>query len=95
MSPEKQRILGEELDTMLQLGVVEPCESPWSSPVLLTPKKDGKLRFCLDSRKLNSVTRKDAYKLPYVSEILDNLKNAKYLSSIDLSKAFWQIPIAT
>lgn len=93
LSPEKQRIACEELDEMLKLGVVEPCESPWSSPVLLTPKKDGKLRFCLDSRKLNSVTKKDAYKLPYVSEILDSLKNARYLSSIDLSKAFWQIPI--
>lgn len=94
LPPEKMRIICEELDDMIKLGVVEPCESPWSSPVLLTPKKDGKLRFCLDSRKLNSVTRKDAYKLPYVAEILDNLKNAKYLSSIDLSKAFWQIPIA-
>lgn len=94
LPPEKLRIICQELDEMIQLGVVEPCESPWSSPVLLTPKKDGKLRFCLDSRKLNSVTRKDAYKLPYISEILDNLKNAKYLSSIDLSKAFWQTPIA-
>lgn len=94
LSPERQRILSEQLDEMLSLGVVEECESPWSSPVLLTPKKDGTLRFCLDSRKLNSVTKKDAYKLPYISEILDNLKNAKYLSSIDLSKAFWQIPIA-
>lgn len=94
VSPEKQRILSEELDEMLALGVVEECESPWSSPVLLIPKKDGRLRFCLDSRKLNSVTKKDAYKLPYISEILDNLKNAKYLSSIDLSKAFWQIPIS-
>lgn len=94
MSPEKLRILQEELDDMLSLGVVEPCESPWSSPVLLTPKKDGKLRFCLDSRKLNSVTKKDAYKLPYISDILDNLKNAKFLSSIDLSKAFWQVCIS-
>ncbi|KAG6461363.1 hypothetical protein O3G_MSEX012580 [Manduca sexta] len=93
LSPEKQRVLCNELDEMLALGVVEPCESPWCSPVLLSPKKDGKLRFCLDSRKLNSVTKKDAYKLPYMSEILDNLSNACYLSSIDLSKAFWQIPI--
>lgn len=94
MSPEKQRLLCEELDEMLKLKVVEPCESPWSNPVLLTPKKDGKQRFCLDSRKLNSITKKDAYNLPYISEILDNLKNAKYLSSIDLSKSFWQIGIS-
>lgn len=93
MSPEKQRILVEQLDEMLKEDVVEPCESPWSSPVLLTPKKNGELRFCLDSRKLNSITKKDAYSLPYISEILDNLSDAKYLSSIDLSKSFWQILI--
>lgn len=78
---------------MLRENVVEPCESPWSSPVLLTPKKNGELRFCLDSRKLNAVTVKDAYSIPYISEILDNLRDAKYLSSLDLSKSFWQIPI--
>lgn len=94
MSPEKQRILVEQVDEMLSLDVVEPCESAWSSPVLIVTKSNGQPRFCLDSRKLNSVTKKDAYSLPYISEILDNLRDAKYLSSIDLSKAFWQIPIA-
>lgn len=94
MSPEKQRILVEQVDEMLSLDVVEVCESAWSSPVLLVAKKDGQPRFCLDSRKLNSITKRDAYSLPYVSEILDNLRDARYLSSIDLSKAFWQIPIA-
>lgn len=93
MSPEKQRILVEQLDEMLKEDVVEPCESPWSSPVLVTPKKNGELRFCLDSRKLNAVTKKDAYSLPYMAEILDNLRDARYLSSIDLSKSFWQILI--
>lgn len=93
MSPEKQRIITEQVDEMLDLDVIEPCESPWSSPVLVVGKKDGKPRVCLDSRKLNSVTKKDAYSLPYVSEILDNLGDARYLSSIDLSKAFWQILI--
>lgn len=94
MSPEKQRILVEQVDEMLALDVVEPCESAWSSPVLIVSKKNGQPRFCLDSRKLNAVTKRDAYNLPYVAEILDNLRDAKYLSSVDLSKAFWQIPIA-
>lgn len=93
MSPEKQRILTDQVDEMLALDVVEPCESAWSSPVLIVYKKNGEPRFCLDSRKLNSVTKRDAYNLPYVTEILDNLRDAKYLSSVDLSKAFWQIPI--
>lgn len=94
MSPEKQRTLIEQVDEMLTLDVVEPCESAWSSPVLLVNKKNGQPRFCLDSRKLNSVTKRDAYNLPYISEILDNLRDARYLSSIDLSKSFWQIEIA-
>lgn len=94
MSPEKQRILVEQVDEMLSLDVIEPCESAWSSPVLLVSKKDGQPRFCLDSRKLNSVTKRDAYNLPYISEILDNLRDARFLSSIDLSKSFWQIDIA-
>ncbi|XP_063635205.1 uncharacterized protein LOC134805954 [Cydia splendana] len=94
LSPEKQRILVEQVDEMLSLDVIEPCESAWSSPVLIVDKKDGKPRFCLDSRKLNSVTKRDAYNLPYIAEILDNLRDARYLSSIDLSKAFWQIKIA-
>ncbi|CAG9129442.1 unnamed protein product [Plutella xylostella] len=94
MSPEKQRILQEQVDEMLELDVVDRCESAWSSPVLIVYKSNGQPRFCLDSRKLNSVTKRDAYNLPYVSEILDNLRDAKFLSSVDLSKAFWQIPIA-
>ncbi|CAG5036780.1 unnamed protein product [Parnassius apollo] len=94
LSPEKQRILAEQVDEMLALDVIEQCESAWSSPVLIVTKKNGQPRFCLDSRKLNSITKRDAYSLPYISEILDNLRDARYLSSIDLSKAFWQIPIA-
>lgn len=93
LSPEKQRILVEQVDEMLSLDVIEPCESAWSSPVLIVTKKNGQPRFCLDSRKLNSVTKRDAYNLPYISEILDNLRDSRYLTSIDLSKAFWQIPI--
>lgn len=94
LSPEKQKILVEQVDEMLALDVVEPCESAWQSPVLLVTKKNGQPRFCLDSRKLNSVTKRDAYNLPYISEILDNLRDARFLTSLDLSKAFWQIPIA-
>lgn len=93
LSPEKQQILVQQLDEMLSLDVVEPCESAWQSPVLIVNKKDGKPRFCLDSRKLNSVTLKDAYNLPYISEILDNLRDARFLTSLDLSKSYWQIEL--
>lgn len=94
MSPVKKKILCEQVDEMLSLDVIQPCESSWSSPVLVVNKKNGQPRICLDSRKLNSVTKRDAYSLPYVSEILDNLRDAKFITSIDLSKAFWQILIS-
>lgn len=93
MSPAKQQILQQQVDEMLALDVIEPSDSAWSSPVLIVQKKNGEPRLCLDSRKLNSVTKKDSYSLPYISEILDNLRDAKFLTSLDISKAFWQISI--
>ena len=61
------------LDDMLGRGVIQPSSSPWVSPVVLVPKKDGSFRFCIDYRKINSVTRKDAYPLPRVDDTLDTL----------------------
>lgn len=93
LSPARQKQLELEVDEMLKLGVIRPSRSPWSSPVLIVTKKDGTGRFCLDSRKINNVTIRDAYPLPYISRILDKLGGARYVSSIDLSKAFWQIAL--
>lgn len=61
ISPALQKQLETELDNMIRKGIVERSNSPWSSPVLLVPRKDGKYRFCVDYRKLNNVTRRDAY----------------------------------
>lgn len=94
MSPSKLAELNRQLDEMLENDVVEPSSSPWNSPVTIVPKADGTWRFCLDSRKLNAVTKHDAYPLPYITHILDQLGNAKYLSSIDLKSAYWQVKLA-
>lgn len=91
LSPSKQLTLEKELDRMLQLGVVVPSNSPWNSPVVMVTKPNGKLRLCLDCRKLNAVSKADAYPLPYIHQILDSLRDARYLTSIDLSAAYWQI----
>lgn len=93
VSPYKQKIMDDELKKMLEMDIIEPSKSSWSSPVLLVPKKDKSYRFCVDYRALNAVTRKDAYPLPYVSAILDRLRGAKYLSSMDIKSAYWQISV--
>lgn len=93
ISPAMQVHLYKELERMLALGVVRESNSPWNSPVLLVAKSNGDYRLCFDGRKLNSVTKRDAYPLPYVSDILNKLRDAKYLTSIDLKSAFWQIPL--
>lgn len=93
ISPHRLVELNRQLDEMLEQDVVEPSTSAWNNPTLFTAKSNGELRFCLDSRKLNSVSKRDAYPLPYISRILDQLRDAKFLSSIDLKSAFWQIPL--
>ena len=93
VSPIIQGHINRELDEMLALKVVEPSTSGWSSPVLLVKKKDGTYRFCVDFRRLNAVTDRDSYPLPYVTATLDKLRNARYLSSLDIKSAFWQVPM--
>lgn len=93
VSPYKQKIIDDEITKMLELGVIEPSKSAWSSPILLVPKGDQTYRFCVDYRALNKVTKKDAYPLPYVSAILDRLRGARYLSALDIKSAYWQIGV--
>ena len=90
-SPALMRQLNVELDNMLKDGIISPCSSPWSSPVLMVKKKTGDYRFCFDGRKLNEVTVQDSYPLPRIEQLLSKLSHSKFLSSIDLKSAYWQI----
>lgn len=86
-------VMKDELEAMQRLGVIESSTSEWSNPIVLVPKKDGSLRFCLDFRKLNSVSKFDPYPMPRVDELVENLGKAKYLTTLDLCKGYWQVPL--
>ena len=74
--------------------VIKPSHSPWSSPIILVRKKDGSTRFCIDFRKVNSITKKDAYTLPRVDDTLDTLGGSKIFSTLDLASGYWQVEVA-
>lgn len=93
VSPYVQAEMDKELERMLRLGVIQPSESPWASPVVGVRKASGELRLCLDARRLNDITKKKAYPLPYKSRILGQIKGTQFLSSIDLKNSFWQVPL--
>ena len=82
------------LQEMLDLGAIRPSNSPWASAIVLVRKKDGRLRFCIDLRKLNNRTVKDAYSLPRIESILDSLGGAQIFPTLDLKAGYWQVEMA-
>ena len=87
----EQKIINEEIQKMIDNKLIQESSSPWSSPVVLVSKKNGKKRFCVDYRKLNAITKKDSYPLPRIDEMLDSLAGAKYFSTLDLMSGYWQV----
>ena len=83
----------EHLKLMLDAGVICPSNSPWCNAVVLVRKKDGSLRFCIDFRKLNSLTVKDSHPLPHICETLESLTGAAHYSTFDMNSGFWQVPM--
>ncbi|XP_053873204.1 uncharacterized protein LOC128831095, partial [Malaclemys terrapin pileata] len=89
----RRQVVEKEVRAMLDLGVIEPSQSEWRSPVVLVPKPDGSQRFCIDFRRVNAISKFDAYPMPRIDELLARLGGARYITTLDLSKGYWQIPL--
>ena len=94
LSETELRHLKEYIEQMLARGWIRPSKSPFGSPILFVKKPDGSLRLVVDYRKLKSMTIKNRYPLPLISELLDRVKGAKYYTKLDLCDAFNQLRIA-
>lgn len=84
-----------EVHKILDAGVIEPATSEWASAVVLVPKKDCSLRFCVDYRRLNTKTLGEAYPLPRMDDCIDSLGDARIFTTLDCNSRYWQIPVAT
>lgn len=94
LSPYVQKDVYLEIDRLLQIGAIVPCKmSAWNNPMIAVRKPSGKIRLCIDARKLNSVTKKDAYPQQQINRILSRLTGTKILSSIDFSDAYHQVEL--
>ena len=87
--------IAEQLEEMLSANppICRPSKSPWSSDVILVKKRDGTLRFAIDYRRLNAVTKRDEYSLPNPQAIFDRLEGNRYFSKLDIASAYWSIPV--
>jgi transposase InsO family protein len=83
----------EHLREMLEMGAIRESSSPWSSNVVIVRKKDGTIRFCIDFRKLNQRTKKDAYAIPRIDDTLHLLAGSRYFSKLDLKSGYWQVEV--
>jgi hypothetical protein len=88
MAKVELKLLKAELDSLLEKGFIRPSASPCGAPALFVLKKDGTQRLCVDYHTLNAVTIKNKYPLPGIDDLMDQLRQAKFFSKIDLRSSY-------
>ncbi|GFU48767.1 retrovirus-related Pol polyprotein from transposon 412 [Trichonephila clavipes] len=94
MSPRQIETLKSEVSKMLEMKIIEPGESDFTSPLILVEAQGKEARPCIDYRRLNKVTRTEFFPLPNIEELLEKVSAAKYISILDLTRGYWQIPLS-
>ena len=94
IAPRYRDEVKAQINHLLELGILQPSTSPWSSSIVTVKKKDGGIRICIDFRAVNAISAPDPYQMPLIEELLDLLGAAKFISKVDLNKGFHQIPIS-
>ena len=89
--PSQFEDVRQHIQELADKGVIQPSSSPYASPIVIVRKKDGSIRLCVDYRKLNAVTRKDAFPLPRIDESLDAIGGASFFSTLDLASGYHQV----
>ena len=90
-SLKERQIIEEQISEMIAEGIIEPIVSEWASPVVIVSKRDGTMRFCVDYRDVNQLTKPDQYPIPRLDDSLDMLGNSTMYSTMDACSAYWQI----
>ena len=93
LPPSWEEEVTQQVEEMCRNGICRPSKSPWASDVVLVRKKDGQLRFAIDYRQLNAITKRDAYGPPNPQSILDKLSGSKWFSCLDIASAYWCVPM--
>ena len=92
-SPKEEKTMHDEVDKLLDAGVIRDSKSPWNAPVIIVPKKDGGLRFCVDFRRLNDATKKEVYPMPRIDRALEHLSGSQWYSTFDMLSGYWQVKL--
>lgn len=93
LTPVRQEAVRKQIESLLASGIIRPSDSPWASPLVIVPKRDGNIRLCVDFRMLNHQTVPDRYPLPHVKTILQRLAGQRYFAVLDMKSGFHQLPL--